>query len=89
LKCDLNFHTSKEINKWYTDLYLIRNEIVHKGRFSLTDDEASNAYLSYIATRNFINEKLIENGYISKDHKTGLSQYKKAFSPKFPIIDLS
>jgi hypothetical protein len=68
---------------------LIRNEIVHKGRFSLTDDEASNAYLSYIAARNFLNEKLIENGYISKDHKTDLSQFRKAYSPKFPIIDLS
>jgi hypothetical protein len=89
LKCDLNFHTSKEINKWYIDLYLIRNEIVHKGRFSLTEDEASNAYLSYIAARNFLNEKLIENGYISKDHKTDLSQFRKAYSPKFPIIDLS
>lgn len=89
LKCDLNFHTSKEINKWYIDLYLIRNEIVHKGRFSLTEDEASNAYLSYIAARNFLNEKLIENGYISKDHKTDLSQFRKAYSPKFPIIDFT
>jgi len=89
LKCDLNFHTSKVINKWYVDLYLIRNEIVHKGRFSLTEDEASNAYLSYIAARDFLIEKLIENGYISKDHKTDLSQFRKAYSPKFPIIDLS
>ncbi|MGB5945622.1 MAG: hypothetical protein WBG45_05975 [Paenisporosarcina sp.] len=89
LKCDLNFHTSKEINKWYTDLYLLRNEIVHKGRFSFTENEASNAYLTYIATRNFLNEKLIENGYISNNYKTDLSQFRKAYSPNFPIIDLS
>lgn len=73
LKTKLNFHTTPEINRWYKNVYNIRNEIVHNGQHHLSSTEASNAYESYIEARNFISDKLVENKYLSKDGKADLS----------------
>jgi len=83
LKTDLNFHTTPEINKWYKKVYVVRNEIVHQGRYVIDSFEANEAYESYIEARNYISNKLVENNYLSEDGTINLSLIRK----KTPIPD--
>lgn len=77
LNCDLNFNSSKKINFWYKNLYLLRNDIVHGGKINLTGEEAYLAYDSYIETRNFLADKMVENGYLNPDKNLNLNLFKK------------
>lgn len=77
LNCNLNFITSKKINFWYKNLYLLRNDIVHGGKINLTGDEAYLAYDSYVETRKFLAEKMVEKGYLDSDKNLDLTLFKK------------
>jgi Apea-like HEPN len=76
LKTDLSFNKPGEINDWYKKLYKVRNEIVHQGRIYLTGNEAYEAYDAYELARNFICDRLNDEGYMT-DGKVDLTLFKK------------
>lgn len=47
-----NLSGGKHYNRWYNNAYSLRNDIIHKGKYKVSSEEAKNAFL---AVRNFIN----------------------------------
>ncbi|TLS37259.1 HEPN domain-containing protein [Pseudalkalibacillus caeni] len=76
----LNFHNHDVVNEWYEKLYKIRNDIVHSGKFFVTDNEAKEAYDSYVKIRNYISTKLIEKNYLSEDGNVNLKYFEEVYS---------
>lgn len=77
LNVNLNFKDSVEIKNWYDNLYSIRNKIVH-GKMTYVDgNTAYKAYDSYILARNYINNLLIEKGYLPQDMREDLKLFVK------------
>lgn len=77
LNVDLNFDTPGVINEWYKKLYTIRNEVVHNGRIYITGSDAYDAYDAYVNARNYISDKLYENGYLNQNKKVDLNLFRK------------
>lgn len=79
LNVDLNFKDPNKgpINQWYEDLYLLRNDIVHKGFIHITGEQAYKAYDAYVIARNFISDKLVENNYLKSNGNVDLILFKK------------
>jgi len=78
LNVDLNFITSSTpIRNWYQKLYILRNEIVHKGRNEISGEEAYEAHDAYINTRNYITKLLSTAGYIDASGNVDLTTFPK------------
>lgn len=77
LKVNLDFEKEKHINQWYKNLYLLRNEIVHSGMSEVNGSMAYKAYDSYVETRNYISDLLVNRGYLDRDGKINLKKFYK------------
>lgn len=77
LNVNLSFKESKQIKNWYDNLYLVRNKIVHSGTPYISGDIAYNAYDSYVSTRNYISQLLINKGYLTKNGNIDLKLFIK------------
>lgn len=77
LKEDLGFQSNKYINNWYTKIYLVRNEIVHRGRQLIDGHEAYTTINAYEDTRNYLSDLLLKEGYLNQNGKVDLNLFKK------------
>lgn len=82
---NLNFDNHKEVNEWYKKLYKLRNDIVHSGKYYVTNNEAQEAYDSYVKLRNYISTRLVEKKYLSKEGNVNLKIFEEVYSN--PLID--
>jgi|GEM_PF-3374176 len=80
LKEKLDFYKHPVVNKWYNSLYKIRNEIVHSGKYFVTNEEAQAAYDSYVEVRNYISDKLVEKKYLSEKGNVNLKLFEEIYS---------
>ncbi|MED3997805.1 HEPN domain-containing protein [Peribacillus frigoritolerans] len=76
----LDFFKHPVIYKWYKHLYKIRNDIVHSGKYFVTNEEAQAAYDSYVEVRNYIADKLVEKKYLSKNGNVDLKLFEEVYS---------
>lgn len=76
-KLDIDLAYLSGAKKWFDNLYLIRNEIVHEGRYEVSGDEMYLAYDAYVELRNLIADSLVEKGYLSKEGKINLKLFNK------------
>lgn len=76
----LDFFKHPVVYKWYKHLYKIRNEIVHSGKYFVTNDEAQAAYDSYVEVRNYIADKLVEKKYLSEKGNVDLKLFEEVYS---------
>ncbi|HLS65665.1 MAG TPA: hypothetical protein VK029_01605 [Pseudogracilibacillus sp.] len=72
----LNFFKHPVVKKWYENLYKIRNDIVHSGKYFITNDEAQMAYDSYVELRNYIADKLVDKKYLSEKGNVDLKLFE-------------
>jgi hypothetical protein len=76
----INIKEHPVIKKWYINLYVIRNDIVHSGKYFVTNEEAQNAYNSYVEVRGYITDKLVTKGYLSKEGTVNLKFFEDVYS---------
>ncbi|MFD0829624.1 hypothetical protein ACT8ZR_29050 [Neobacillus sp. M.A.Huq-85] len=78
LGVDLNFNTTTTpIKDWYEKLYVVRNEIVHKGRTSVTGNEGYAAHDAYVNARNYLGDLLKNAGILNANGNIDLNQFPK------------
>lgn len=77
LNTNLSFIDNVIINKWYENLYKLRNEIVHKGRTFVTGDMAYAAYDAYVSIRDFIADLMVDSGFLSEEDKLNLNIFER------------
>jgi hypothetical protein len=63
------------IKTWHDNLYMLRNECVHEGKFFVSGKEVNIAFDAYHEAENYIGQKLIEKGYISQNARVQLERY--------------
>jgi Apea-like HEPN len=76
----LNFDNHPVVNNWYQKLYKVRNDIVHSGRFFVKNEEAQEAYDSYIQIRNYITSLLVKKSYLDARGTVDLKPFEKVYS---------
>jgi hypothetical protein len=76
----LDFFKHPVVYKWYKHLYKIRNDIVHSGKYFVTNEEAQAAYDSYVEVRNYIADKLVEKKYLSEKGNVDLKLFEEVYS---------
>lgn len=88
LSVDLNFVNEGLINKWYKNLYVLRNQIVHQGRVHVSGNEVYDAYDAYVAVRNYLADCLVEKGYLSEEGKVDLELFEKNIKGSIDVNEI-
>jgi hypothetical protein len=87
LKEDFSFSKEGPIRDWYENLYTKRNDIVHRGHYHVSLNEANLALEAYIKARNYISDCLQREGYLTENGMIDLSVFSKnAFSVDYSEI---
>jgi hypothetical protein len=57
----LNLKDSTQYQNWYKYSYLLRNDIIHKGKFEVTEEEAKKSFEIVIVFLKYINDLIIKS----------------------------
>ncbi len=77
---DFDFNNNAAINKWYENLYRLRNNIVHSGLSYISGEQAYDAYDALKIVVEYINNLMISKGFMETDGKVEISKLNKNVS---------
>jgi hypothetical protein len=82
LDVDLRYDKSGPMKEWNENLYTLRNNIVHKGQFEISREQALKAQDAYVNARNYIVDCMVSSGFIDSSRKVKLSVFKPSIANK-------
>lgn len=74
---DFNFINNSIINEWYSNLYMMRNKIVHSGLSYISGEEAYEAYDSLDKVVRYINGLMVSNGFMEPGGQIEIAKLNK------------
>ena len=77
LDIDLDFENNPVINKWYINLYSLRNKIVHSDLSYISGDEAYAAFDALDENINYLNELMVNKGFMEPDGKVIIEELNR------------
>jgi hypothetical protein len=82
LNVDLSYDKPGPMKQWNENLYIIRNNIVHKGQFDISREQALKAQVAYVNARNYIVDCMVSNGFMDSSRKVKLSVFRPSIANK-------
>ncbi|MEQ9466483.1 MAG: hypothetical protein RLN88_03675 [Ekhidna sp.] len=77
LKVDLSYDKNPTMESWRTNLYNLRNKIIHEGFWDVDGNQAYQAYDAYFNTRNYLADLMRKRGYLNEKMDIDLTMFRK------------
>jgi hypothetical protein len=82
LNVDLSYVKPGPMKEWNENLYILRNNIVHNGKFEITREQALKAQDAYVNARNYIVDCMVSSSFMDSNRKVKLSVFKPSIANK-------